>query len=76
VTAKIGTKVASILLGLAFSLVVVVGCNTEEPAPDAGVSPAAKPAPGAAAPQVPGKTGGEAGKMPPATGTPKEEPKK
>jgi hypothetical protein len=74
VTAKFGTKVGSILLGTAFSLATVVGCNTEEAAPEGpGPSVPKAGAPGPAGPAgAPGKP--DAGKAAPAM-PPKDEPK-
>jgi hypothetical protein len=75
VTAKLGTKVWTILLGSAFTVGLVVGCNTEEPAAEpAGAGPAVKAPPGGGpAGAAPGKP--DAADKAPAP-TPKAEPPK
>ncbi len=76
---KFGTTALSLVATAAFSLAFVSGCNTEEPAPDAG---APKTAPGAAAPSKGPDMKAEMKPTPTAAPpvtpptTPKEEPKK
>ncbi len=40
---KFGYKAASVVASAVFSLALVAGCNTEEPAPAGGSAPAAAP---------------------------------
>jgi hypothetical protein len=55
VTAKFGTKVWSLLLGMALPVVLVAGCNTEEPTPPPAAGPAVKAPVGGAGGGAPGK---------------------
>lgn len=43
--ARIIIKAMSVLAGAAFAMIVVVGCNPEEPAPPSAAAPAVKPGP-------------------------------
>jgi hypothetical protein len=55
VIAKIGIKAFSLLASAVFAMIVVVGCNPEEPAPSAAPStPAPKPSAGAPPTKEPG----------------------
>jgi len=65
--AKIGIKAFSLLASALFAMIVVVGCNPEEPATTATPTPSNKPGAGAAPTKAPAPT------APPTT---KEEPKK
>jgi len=65
--ARIGIKALSLLASAAFAMIVVVGCNPEEPTPSASPTPAVKSTPGPAAGKTP---------TPSATPTAKDETKK
>jgi hypothetical protein len=69
VAIKFGIKAGSVLASAVFSLALVAGCNTEEPAPAGGSPPAA---PGAT---PPGKSG-EAKPSTPSTPVPPVTPPK
>jgi hypothetical protein len=68
--AKLGIKAFSLFVSALFAMVVVVGCNPEEPAPSAAPAGAPKAGPGPAAP------GAGKAPAPSATPTAKDETKK